>query len=179
MKILARYKKDTGKIMSVESWGFPDPPEDSDTDGWLFLEEHENLDNAFIDEGKLVPIDVPRPSVWHEWDKTLEEWVNCKPKQLADREQQVARETTFVFNGHEFQVDPKSASLIGNRALKIIKRKLLEEEIEPFQWRLKDNTFYTFDSDEFLIFAEEVDVYVESVMKEKWNKKDTISGDSI
>ena len=64
-------------------------------------------------------------------------------------------------------------------ALKLVKRKLLDEVIEPFQWRLKDNTFYTFSSDEFLVFAEEVDVYVESVMKEKWDKKDFISARSI
>lgn len=172
---LLKYKKDSGKVISIESWNFPEPPEDTDTDGWIFLEEHENPANAYVDEGKLVPITVPKPSSYCEWDKAIGEWIERKPKELIVKEQQAIRETTFTFNGHEFQVDTESINLIGNRALKVIKRKMLGEEIEPFQWRLKDNTFYTFGSDEFLVFAEEVDVYVESVKKEKWSKLDTVS----
>lgn len=179
MKRLLKYKKDSGKVISVETWSFPNPPEDSDIDGWIFLEEHENPTNAYVDEGKLVPISVPKPSAYCEWDKTLGEWVDRKPKELIDKEQQAIRETTFTFNGHEFQVDTESVNIIGNRALKLVKRKLLDEVVEPFQWRLKDNTFYTFDPEEFLTFAEAVDVYVESVMKEKWDKKDFISGGGV
>lgn len=176
MRRLAKYKKVSGKILSVETWNFPNPPEDSDIDGWIFLGEHEDPINAFVDEGRLVPINVPKPTEYHEWDKTLREWIDCKPKELIEKEQQAIRETTFTFNGHEFQVDTESVNIIGNRALKIVKRKLLDEDIEPFHWRLKDNTFYTFDADEFLTFAEAVDVYVETVKKERWKKNDTVSG---
>ena len=176
MKNVVSYLRESGKIIQSESWSFPTDPLDNDEVGYLVFENQVDVSNSFVKNGQLLEIPLPKPSEWHMWDGVLEQWVDRKPQLVITQEQRTERESTYNFKGHDFQVDEKSIGYIGNRALKIVKRKLLEEEIEPILWRLKDNTFYTFDADEFLTFAEAVDVYVESVMKEKWDEKDTVSG---
>ncbi|WP_169719907.1 DUF4376 domain-containing protein [Marinobacterium litorale] len=78
------------------------------------------------------------------------------------------------WGGSVFQIDEKSRSLIGDRALKVVKRKLLNEPMSSFVWRTKMDTYYTFSPEEFLEFAEAVDSHFESIMIESWNGKDSL-----
>lgn len=174
MKNMISYLKNSGQILQVESWTFDYIPEANGDVEYLIVEGQCDIANAFVKGGELVKIPSSRPSMWHEWDGISEQWVDHKPVELVERELRIEQETTFNYKGNDFQVDEKSARLIGSRALKILKRKMLGETVEPFQWRLKDNTFYTFDSEEFLLFSEAVDEYLESIMKENWEKEDSI-----
>ncbi|SDZ94122.1 protein of unknown function [Marinobacterium iners DSM 11526] len=77
------------------------------------------------------------------------------------------------WNGYRFQVDERSQLRIARRALKLIKRQLLGESIEPFIWRTADNGFVTFSASEFLQFADAVDSHDEGIMAAAWAGKDT------
>lgn len=86
------------------------------------------------------------------------------------RDQQIA--DGFAWNESVFQIDADSQRLIAGRALKLVKRQLLGEPIEPFQWRTADDQFYTFTVEEFLDFADAVDAHIETIMVESWAAKD-------
>jgi len=70
------------------------------------------------------------------------------------------------WNGHRFQTDERSQQLIASRALKIVKRRLLDEPVDGPVWITADNTEYAFGVEEFLDFAEAVDAHVEALIKE-------------
>lgn len=72
----------------------------------------------------------------------------------------------FTWKGVQFQTDERSQQLIASRALKLVKRQLLNEECPPFVWIASDNSKYTFTAEEFLAFAEGVDKHVESIFLE-------------
>ena len=72
----------------------------------------------------------------------------------------------FEWNGHRFQTDERSQQLIASRALKIVKRRLLDEPVDGPVWITADNTEYAFGVEEFLDFAEAVDAHVEALIME-------------
>lgn len=75
-------------------------------------------------------------------------------------------EKGVIWEGRRFETDSRSQQLIASRALKIVKRRLLEEDIEPVTWITADNDEYIFQVDEFLEFAEAVDAHVEALIME-------------
>jgi hypothetical protein len=88
----------------------------------------------------------------------------------AQRDSQI--QSGFTWAGSTFQIDPSSILVIAGRAVKIIKRQLLEEAVPDFYWRTLDDQFYVFTATEFLEFADAVDAHVESIYAESWAGKD-------
>lgn len=80
----------------------------------------------------------------------------------------------FPYNGCEFQVDSSSLTLIAGRALKITRQQFNDEAVSDQIWRAVDNSFVTFTAEEFLVFAEAADEYVEQVFQQSWIDIDAI-----
>lgn len=71
----------------------------------------------------------------------------------------------YSWKGAVFQIDSASRGAIAARALKAYRNP------EPVTWRTIANEEYPFSAEDFLAFADAVDDYAESLVKECWALK--------
>lgn len=71
----------------------------------------------------------------------------------------------FIWNGAVFQIDVASRGAIAARALKVFRNP------EVVVWRTTANEDYPFSAEDFLLFADGVESYAESVMQKCWKLK--------
>lgn len=71
----------------------------------------------------------------------------------------------YNWKGAVFQIDAASRSAIAARALKVFRNP------EAVVWRTTANEDYPFSAEDFLLFADGVETFVESVMQKCWTLK--------